>query len=174
MVDEGAYAAEDLPRRNLVSALIGLETSRSPDDAVRVIDALIEWVEGPGEQEVRRAFEEWIARVLVPRRFGAEGEHLVRPLEEVRTMLEERVREWARPWLEEGREQGIARGRAEERHLLRRLAARKFGNETAGRLSVLLDALTSAEPLAEVGEWIIDCDTGEDLIERTERMIPRS
>ena len=174
LLDEGAYGEDDLPRRNLVSALIGLENSRSPEDAARVIDALLDWVRGPGEREIKCAFEEWIARVLMPRRFGSEGRPLVRPLEEVRTMLAERVKEWVRPWLEEGREQGIEQGRAEERTLLCRQAARKFGDETAGRLSELLDGLTAPAPLAEVGDWIIDCDSGEDLIDRTERMIRRS
>ena len=102
-------------------------------------------------------------------------------------MLAERVKEWTREWFEEGREkgieqgieqgveqgieQGIEQGLAEERGLLCRLAARKFGGETAGRLSNLLDGLTAPGLLAEVGEWIIDCDTGEDLLARTSRML---
>ena len=84
-------------------------------------------------------------------------------------MLAERVKEWTREWFEEGREQGMA----EERRLLCRLAARKFDGETAERLSGLLDGLTAPKPLAEIGEWIIDCDTGEDLLDRTARMLPR-
>ena len=94
-------------------------------------------------------------------------------------MLAERVKEWTREWLEEGREQGREEGReegreqglAEERSLLCRLAARKFGDGTAGRLSGLLDGLTAPGALAEVGDWIIDCDTGEDLLDRTARML---
>ena len=86
-------------------------------------------------------------------------------------MLAERVKEWTREWFEEGWEQGIEQGMAEERRLLCRLAARKFGGETAGRLSDLLDGLTAPGPFAEVGEWIIDCDTGEDLLDRTSRML---
>ena len=82
-------------------------------------------------------------------------------------MLAERVKEWTQEWFEEGREQGMA----EERRLLCRQAGRKFGGETAERLSGLLDGLTAPEPLAEVGEWIIDCDSGEDLLARTSRML---
>ena len=101
-------------------------------------------------------------------------------------MLEERIEEWTRPWLEEGREQGIEEGRAqgrelgreqglaEERSLLCRQAARKLGGATAGWLPGLLDGLTAPGPLAEVGDWIIDCDTGEDLFDRTSRLLRRS
>ena len=89
-------------------------------------------------------------------------------------MLAERAKEWTEQLLREGREQGleqgIERGRAEERALLCRLAARKFDAETAERLSGLLDRLTDPERLAEVGDWIIECGTGADLLDRTGRL----
>ena len=93
-------------------------------------------------------------------------------------MLAERAKEWTEQWLREGREQGIElglergieRGRAEERALLCRQAARKFDTETAERLSGLLDRLTDPERLAEVGDWIIECGTGADLIDRARRL----
>ena len=173
LLDEGVQGEDDLPRRNLVSALIALENSRTPADLKRAMDALIDWLRGPGEQEVKRSFEEWIGRVLMPQRFGTKGPPSMQPLEEVRTMLAERVKEWTRQWVEEGREQGIEQGLAEERRLLCRLAARKFGDETAGRLSGLLDGLTAPGSLAEVGDWIIDCDNGGDLLDRTARMLRR-
>ena len=89
-------------------------------------------------------------------------------------MLAESVKEWTEQWLREGREQGLAlglergieRGRAEERALLCRLAARKFDAETAERLSGLLARLSDPERLAEVGDWIIECGTGADLLDR--------
>ena len=180
--DEGACGDDDLPRRNLVSALIDLENSQSSAGMERTVGMLIDWFRGSGQPELKRAFEEWISRVLMPRRSGTEGPAPVLQLEEVRTMLAERVKEWTRPWfeagiergIEQGIERGIEQGRTEERRLLCRLAARKFGGETAERLSSLLDGLTAPEPLAEVGDWIIECDTGEDLLDRTERMIQRS
>ena len=93
-------------------------------------------------------------------------------------MPAESVKEWPEQWLREGREQGLEqgreqglergleRGRAEERALLCRQAARKFDAETAARLAGLLDRLTDPERLAEVGEWIIECGTGAELIDR--------
>ena len=93
-------------------------------------------------------------------------------------MLAERVKEWTEEWLRQGREQGlelglergIERGRAEERVRLCRLAGRKFDLETAERLSGMLDRFSSPDRLAMIGEWIIDCGTGAELLDRAERL----
>ena len=87
-------------------------------------------------------------------------------------MLAESVREWTADWVAEGREQGLKEGLDEERRLLRRLAARKFRAETASRLSALLQRLTDPERMAQVGEWIIECETEEDLLDRVRNTIP--
>ena len=72
--------------------------------------------------------------------------------------------------MERGRAEGIEQGRAEERaRLYHRLAARKFGAETAQRLSELLGRILDDGPAAEVGEWIIECETGAELLDRAER-----
>ena len=73
--------------------------------------------------------------------------------------------------MEQGLERGIERGRAEERALLCRQAERKFDAGTAARLSGLLDRLTAPGQLGEVGDWLIECDTGADLLARAERRI---
>ena len=86
-------------------------------------------------------------------------------------MLEEQVQEWTRQWFEEGREQGLEHGISQgQRALLRRQAAWKFDAETAERLSELLNGLSNPERLAEVGEWIIECETGAELLERAGRV----
>ena len=166
LVDVGDYRDKDLPRRNLVSALIALENSRSAADLRRAVDALVDWLRGPGDQELKRSFGEWIRLVLLPGRFSPAELPSMPRLEEVRMMLAERVKEWTEEWFQEGLEKGLEKGRAEERALLCRMTARKFGAETAEGLSGLLDGVTDPDRLNEVGEWIIECDTGADLLER--------
>ena len=166
LLDVGEYGADDLPARNLVSVLIGLENSRTPGELGRWLDALLDRVRGPGERELRRAFGAWIRRVLLAHRFPGVVLEREAELEEVRTMLEEQVREWTQQWFEEGREEGHARGIAEERALLCRMTARKFDAATAERLSGVLNGLVDPERLAEVGEWIIECETGAELLDR--------
>ena len=66
----------------------------------------------------------------------------------------------------EGIEQGIEQAIAAERDLLRRLAARKFDAGTAERLAGLLAQIHDPERLAETGDWIIECASGDELIAR--------
>ena len=68
--------------------------------------------------------------------------------------------------IEQGIERGIERGIAAERDLLRRLAARKFDAGTAERLAGLLARIDDPERLAETGDWIIECASGDEPISR--------
>ena len=86
--------------------------------------------------------------------------------EEMETLMEVRTREFEERAIARGRKQGIAQGRAEERALLRRQAERRFGTGTAARLAELLAGVEDAEDLIEVGGWIVDCRTGDELLDR--------
>ncbi|MDE0356567.1 MAG: hypothetical protein OXN92_02345 [Gammaproteobacteria bacterium] len=60
---------------------------------------------------------------------------------------------------ERGAQEGAGR-------VLRRLATRRFGEETAGRLSRLLTEMSGPEDIGNVSDALIDCRTGEEFIER--------
>ena len=171
-----------MPWCNLVSAVVRLENSRTPADLKRVVDALVDWLPGPGHREIKRSFGEWIRLV-----FGQRGldmsELPSRPqLEEVQTMLADRVNEWFdeaeekgfQRGIQRGIERGIETGRAEKRALLRRLAERKFGAETAGLLAEILNRVADPGGLADIGESIIECDTGAGLLDRALSVARRS
>ena len=179
------------PERNLVSTLFELDCVAHPAEVVGPMRALMEWLPGTGaaHREVLEAFVEWLATTM-PRLFPDSDaavvvEGLRRDLlgrEAEMTQLAERVKEWEAEWLrqgiergiqqgiergmERGIERGIERGLAEERELLCRQAARKFDAVTARRLARRLEAVTDTKRLAEVGDWIIDCETGASLLER--------
>ena len=57
--------------------------------------------------------------------------------------------------------------------MLSRLAARKFDTATAARVAELLAGVDDPEHLAEVGEQVIDCDTGAELLARVRRAAER-
>ena len=69
----------------------------------------------------------------------------------------------------EGRTEGRAEGRAEQRALLRGQAARRFGARTAEGLAGLLAGIDDPAHLAEVGDWIVVCATGAELLDRCSR-----
>ncbi len=82
--------------------------------------------------------------------------------------LEERVSRWPEPYIrqgiEQGIEQGIGQGLARQRALLRRQAEARFGAATAERLSVRLRREEDQERLEEIGEAIVRCETGDELL----------
>ena len=98
----------------------------------------------------------------------------VSTVEEARMTLEERVSQWPRQWLEQGIEQGLAQGRAQGieqgieqgRALLSRQAARKFDAAAGEGLAAALAGVADPDRLAQVGDWIIECETGADLLAR--------
>ena len=49
--------------------------------------------------------------------------------------------------------------------LLVRLASRRFGTETGRRLAELVEPM-GAEELVRVGDAVVDCRTGDELLER--------
>ena len=67
-----------------------------------------------------------------------------------------------------GIEQRAQRALDDTRSLLASLVARKFGPSTAARTTHLLAGIEDAEGLRRAGEWIIDCATAEELVERLE------
>lgn len=81
--------------------------------------------------------------------------------------------------MERGMEQGLTQGRAEgrteglefDRSLLANLAGRRFGADAGERLSALLAGVTEPERLVEVGDAIIDCGTGAELLAVVRRIV---
>ena len=70
-------------------------------------------------------------------------------------MLRERVKEWTEEWKEEGRAE-----------LMHRLAARKFDRTTADRFTEWLGRVRDPEQATEAGIWILECESGEELLSR--------
>ena len=184
LVDLQRVPADDLPYRNLLRAVARLEQSRSPEDVVRVVTALQRWLPKRGAEELRRAFVDWIRQIagrLAP--MGASVAP-VRTLEEANMSLVERVAEWPKQWLREGRAQGVAEGREQgraqgltqgvdqQRALLCRQAAVRFDADTAVRLADLLASIADPERLAEVGVWLVRCDTATEFLARFDSASP--
>ena len=95
--------------------------------------------------------------------------------EEAETFLQYHARMWRNRYRAEGREIERAESIRRQRELLRRQASRKFNPRTAERLSALLTG-ADASRLADVGNWLIDSETGEELLAlaRADSRVPRT
>ena len=66
--------------------------------------------------------------------------------------------------IERGLERGIERGIEHERSLLARLASRRFGDAAGRRLGAWLAGVSDPAVFDKVGDLIVDCATGEELL----------
>ena len=173
-VDTGRGAEQDWPKNNLVAATARLQSAATPDQIGPRLLAEARRFAGPAQRAFRQAMHAW-AKASWANEMGTEAafpsfEELEQEKQEMATILETR---WAARRAEErelGRELGLAQGRelgrADERNRLRRWAALKFGSGTAEQLADRLADLTTFEDLDRVGDWIIECESGDDLLSR--------
>jgi hypothetical protein len=108
--------------------------------------------------DLRRAFVVWLRQVLLPRRMPQVEFPEVENLQEVRTLLAERVKEWSERWRAEGRAEGQREGEAQ---LLLRLLTRKFGPLDPATCRKIAEA--DAELLLTWGERLLNADRLEGV-----------
>ena len=113
----------------------------------------LEWLGG----ELGPVFVNWVSEVLMPLRFPEADRTPFDDLQEGVTMLAERAKEWTEEWYAQG-----------QRDMAVQMARLKFGDRAAERLSPLLDRIADHAALADVGNGVIQCRDGEELLARTE------
>ena len=133
-----------------------------------LLAALFERLRELETPELTQVFREWVKQVLVPRKMKGTVLESLPGMEEVGPMLQELVAGWVAEGRESGLKEGIEQGIEQ---VLCRQAERKFTAETAPRLSALLARLTDPERLVQVGDWIIECETEEELLARVQDAI---
>ena len=165
-VDVGALAAHDLPQRNRMAVLVRLETARSPEELLEALRGALVWL---GDDEQGPVFVNWVSEVLMPLRFPEADRTEIENLQEGTTMLAETAKEWTEQWfaegLQEGLQQGLEQGR---RDMAVRQARLRFGDAVAERLSPVLDRIADPAALAAVGDWVIQCRDGAELVARAQ------
>ena len=140
--------------RNRVASLIRMARSRGFGETAAAFAGLAEWLREPEHEGLMRAFWEWLAKVHVPAHCPGLELPVLGDWREAGTMLNERASDWSVEWRERGRAAGHAEGHAEGRvegrveghvEIMRRVAARKFGAETAQRLAERLAHVPNPE-----------------------------
>ena len=194
LLDANRRAREDLPENNLVGAVFELNAVETLDEMCARVRSLLDRLRGEPRRAVFDWLRLVAPRMFPQADAAAAVASLEREFAEFetedRTMmaLAKRVQEWEAEWhrqgFEEGLEQGRAQGReqglergekrgiergleqglAAERELLRRLATRKFGAAAGDALVRHLADIFDPDRLAGIGERIVDCGTGAELL----------
>ena len=155
---------------NFALAQFALENA-SAEALPAAMAAVARLLKAEGELDLAESFGMWVEGVLEPR-LGVRLPSLMDMMEEP-PMLAETLDEWAEEKFRLGQVDGMARGRAEgierERALLLRQANRRFGTDIAEALSELIKGTDDPNRLMEVGDWVVDCATGRELLDRAGR-----
>ena len=190
LLDANRRAREDLPEDNLVAAVFELNAAETPGgmaDRMRAMPrsldgdalrALIDWIRATFPKKfpqsdaagviasLEREFpevakEEGTMMALAKRALEWEAEYTRRGFEKG---LKQGLEQGEKRGTERGIERGLARGIAAERELLCRQATRKFGAAIGDALVRYLADVSDPDRLAGIGERIIDCGTGAELL----------
>ncbi len=159
LIDAVALPREKLEALNSpVAALFLLEKSNDPLDIESGIQRLKQSLP-PTEAALRKTFEGWLQKVILPRfRWSEEEISAARTLEAVGTMLAEKIDRWSHELQEKGREEGRQEGEA---RLVLRLLRLKFGPLEPE----IEDLVRSADPdrLLEWGERVLTSESLQDV-----------
>ena len=165
VLDLRERARQPLPQANVVSWVASLELDPSPDNVSRVVQQVLERYPGVEHARLREAFREWVLGAAESWGIGEEVLEEVKSLKEAEMIYAgiEELKEQYRERRKRARMEGLAEGRAT---MVCRQARLKFGPDTAERLSQLLEGIADPEQIARIGDGILECETGAELLAR--------
>ena len=175
VLDVGGYAGPLPEEHNLMAALIRLAHADREETVMTILKALTSGPLSSDHVDLLRAFGVWYEQAC--KRHGLPEVQWPVPdeLNEGETMpneiMRQRVNEWTDRQLDKWAAPRVERSRVEgQAEVMRRQAARKFGRETAERLAGRLAEITDLERAGEAGEWLLECESGEELLDRVARL----
>ena len=126
---------------------------------------------GPGNAGTRRVLHAWTGALLADM---AGGEAPLPAFEEMErleganmtTISQARLGKWFEDFQARNVAEGVALANEQSAARLRRQAELRFGDAVARRIAELLGGEPAAADLDRVGEWLIECASGEELLAR--------
>jgi predicted transposase YdaD len=162
LLDESQIPEMELEsERNLAVALFRLEKSRNLGALRREVGRM---AAVPGlDDGLRRSVHTWLTQVLLPAKFPRVPLAEAGSLEEVHTMLAERVMEWTQEWKKEGLEEGLQKGLQKGRQdfLLSQMEERFGPLPMALRRRV--EEIQDPEELKKIGKRLLAASSLDDL-----------
>lgn len=152
--ESAAPSPSDLP-----SMALALARERTLEEMRPQLGALSRATEACRDEDFDRFMGGCVRAMLVSRGFSGEQLEEAMTMGSVMTAFERGMEEL----VSRGRVEGIEQGRA---LMLRQMAARKYGSETAEQLSRLLTRLPDPERVNQVARAILECGSSEEFIAR--------
>ena len=160
LVSWRAEAGAGDPLDDMTALVLGLARSLSMEEMAAQVAALRLRVAERGDASLDAFMVERMDTMLELRDYPEElqlggAKTMTEMVERFHRSLDELVQRGAR----QGRRQG-------QKMVLRQQIARRFGEETAGQVSDVLEELPGPEGIDRVTDALIECGTGEEFIER--------
>ena len=175
MLAEAAPGLADWPRDNRVLATFRLQLAPTPAALLRQLEREYANFPGPCDVDTRRVLHAWAGALLADMAGGeaplpafAETDELEGA--DMTTISQARLGKWFEDFLAKGVEQGVAQGIKDSAARLLRQAEIKFGEAVAKRLANLLGEAPTAPQLDRVGDWLIECESGAELLSQAEAL----
>lgn len=158
VLDLQRIGEKDPESRDLVTSLGIMEREPTPENLQRVKQGLIRRFRGPEFAELHQALDSWVAGAAEAWQISEADLAEMMSFTEDEEMYE-RAKELRDRVHRDGVRQGLELA-------VRRLATRKFGAETAERLTRILEDRADADRIDEVVDAIVDCDSGAECLAR--------
>ena len=148
------------PRDDVTAPVLGMARNLSPEDMAAQVAALRLRVSEQGNARLNEFMADRVRTMLELRDYtGKLKLGGAKTMDEVVDRFQRGLDELVRKGARDGRRQGRAM-------VLRRVVARRFGEEAAGQVSEVLDGLPGPDAIDRVTDALFECGTGEEFIER--------
>ena len=152
------------PRDDVTALVLGMARNLSPEDMAAQVAALRLRVSERGDARLNEFMADRVRTMLELRDYtGKLKLGGAKTMDEVVDRFQRGLDELVRKGAREGRREGRRDGRA---MVLRRVVARRFGEEAAGQVSEVLEGLPGPDAIDRVTDALFECGTGEEFIER--------
>lgn len=167
LLDAGRTGEEALPQDdNAVAEMVRLKNSQNLETIQPIIRRLRKLLAAPEHDSLRRALTVWIKQVILNKTLLGEEENpdddIVNDLDEVETMIEQRMNQWVKEMKQQARQEGLLEGRLEG----------KLEGRLEGEVTVLERQLTRRfGPLSEAVQQKLAEATQQQLESWTDRIL---
>ena len=162
------WQVADGDRTARAAAVMGLARNLSAEEMVAPLAAVHRALEAQGDADLERFMAERVDTMLELRgyskaRMEGEARTMAETVDRFRQSLDDLVQRGVRQGMRQGVRQGMRQGQL---RVLRRQAARKFGEEAAKVLSELLDERSGPEGVDRVADALLESGTADEFLDR--------